>query len=96
MTPVRLEPAALQSRVKHSTTEPLRSLFVGQYRFLPKLHGGISSNLIVMILVWSFKFFKDLYSLHEHTGQCKSTGGCYNELVVAYFGTGGGVKWRKR
>ena len=30
-----------------------------------------------------------------HTGQCKSTGGCYNELVVAYFGTGGGVKWRK-
>ena len=24
------------------------------------------------------------------------TGGCYNELVVAYFGTGGGVKWRKR
>ena len=26
VTPVRLEPAALQSRVKHSTTEPLRSL----------------------------------------------------------------------
>ena len=25
MTPVRLEPAALQSRVEHSTTEPLRS-----------------------------------------------------------------------
>ena len=25
MTPVRLEPAALGSRVKHSTTEPLRS-----------------------------------------------------------------------
>ena len=25
VTPVRLEPAALQSRVKHSTTEPLRS-----------------------------------------------------------------------
>ena len=34
--------------------------------------------------------------LHYHTGQCKSTGGCYNELMVAYFGTGGGVKWRKR
>ena len=33
---------------------------------------------------------------HIHTGQCKSTGGCYNELVVAYFGTGGGVKWWKR
>ena len=27
MTPVRLEPAALRSRVKHSTTEPLRSHF---------------------------------------------------------------------
>ena len=27
MTPVRLEPAALRSRVKHSTTEPLRSLW---------------------------------------------------------------------
>ena len=26
MTQVRLEPAALRSRVKHSTTEPLRSL----------------------------------------------------------------------
>ena len=26
MTPVRLEPAALRSRVKHSTTEPPRSL----------------------------------------------------------------------
>ena len=26
MTPVRLEPVALQSRVKHSTTEPLLSL----------------------------------------------------------------------
>ena len=26
MTPVRLEPAAPRSRVKHSTTEPLRSV----------------------------------------------------------------------
>ena len=28
VTPVRLEPAALQSRVKHSITEPLRSLLL--------------------------------------------------------------------
>ena len=28
LTPVRLEPAALRSRVKHSTTEPLRSLLL--------------------------------------------------------------------
>ena len=38
--------------------------------------------------VWSeFKLF--------HTGQCKRTGGCYNELVVAFFSTGGGVKGKK-
>ena len=29
VTPVRLEPTALRSRVKHSTTEPLRSLKEG-------------------------------------------------------------------
>ena len=28
MMPVRLEPAAHRSRVKHSTTEPLRSLVI--------------------------------------------------------------------
>ena len=32
---------------------------------------------------------------HDHTGQCKRTGGCYNELVVAFFSTGGGVKDKK-
>ena len=31
----------------------------------------------------------------DHTGQCKRTGGCYNELVVAFFSTGGGVKGKK-
>ena len=30
-----------------------------------------------------------------HTGQCKRTGGCYNELVVAFYSTGGGVKGKK-
>ena len=33
---------------------------------------------------------------HRHdTGQCKRTGGCCNELVVAFFSTGGGVKGKK-
>ena len=32
---------------------------------------------------------------HLHTGQCKRTGGCYNELVVAFFSTGGCVKGKK-
>ena len=31
-----------------------------------------------------------------NTGQCKRTGGCYNELVVAIFSTGGGVKGKKK
>ena len=36
MMPVRLEPAAPRSRVKHSTTEPLRSLY--SVAFLLGLH----------------------------------------------------------
>ena len=28
--------------------------------------------------------------------QCKSTGGCYNELVVAIFRTGAGIKGKKK
>ena len=34
-------------------------------------------------------------NLPVHTGQCKRTGGCYNELVVAFFSTGGCVKGKK-
>ena len=30
-----------------------------------------------------------------HTGQCKRTGGCYNELLVAFYSTGGGVKGKR-
>ena len=52
----------------------------------------------------TFSAFSDLYGYENllilaplveaisHTGQCKRTGGCYNELVVAFFSTGGGVK----
>ena len=35
VTPVRLEPAATRSRVKHSTTEPLRYLKLGQCMSFP-------------------------------------------------------------
>ena len=31
----------------------------------------------------------------DHTGQCKRTGCCYNELVVAFYSTGGGIKGKK-
>ena len=34
-------------------------------------------------------------SVLSHTGQCKRTGGCYNELVVAFYSTGGGLKGKK-
>ena len=33
VTPMKLEPAAVRSRVKHSTTEPLRSHFFRRKRF---------------------------------------------------------------
>ena len=32
---------------------------------------------------------------YNHTGQRKRTGGCYNELVVAFFSTGDGIKGKK-
>ena len=44
MTPVRLEPAALRSRVKHSTTEPLRSLYFGLQNHLRDIHPCILAN----------------------------------------------------
>ena len=40
MTPVRLEPAALRSRVKHSTTEPLRSQ-INPYVYLIEVNNCI-------------------------------------------------------
>ena len=39
--------------------------------------------------------FKLFSGIVYHNGQCKRTGGCYNELVVAFFSTGGGVKGKK-
>ena len=35
------------------------------------------------------------YGIFSHIGQCKSTVGCYNELVVANLRTGAGVKGKK-
>ena len=42
MTPVRLEPAALRSRVKHSTTEPLRSL-------KKQIYGRITTDKLIFV-----------------------------------------------
>ena len=58
MTPVRLEPAALRSRVKHSTTEPLRSLF----GFNEPVYETLKLVLIVHALSCSLKMYAQLSS----------------------------------
>ena len=47
--------------------------------------------------LWTLHFCKLMivFKMDNHTGQCKRTGGCYNELVVAFYSTGGGVKGKK-
>ena len=66
MTPLRLEPAAPRSRVKHSTTEPLRSLLL--YDFEPFVHGKTPKRVLlqtvktqmryrIMISLLEMKFF---------------------------------------
>ena len=48
------------------------------------------------VLYWYIHFtFLYLHYFLHHTGQCKRTGGCYNELVVTFYSTGGGVKGKK-
>ena len=44
VTPVRLEPAALRSRVKHSTTEPLRSLCFS-HKYIMRVEEGSGQNV---------------------------------------------------
>ena len=46
MTPVRLEPAALRSRVKHSTTEPLRSLSTFVIHLLESIVSKVNTSKI--------------------------------------------------
>ena len=48
-----------------------------------KMHVGSVKQIFYV----KFKYF--------HTDQCKRTGGCYNELVVAFSSTGSGVKGEK-
>ena len=38
---------------------------------------------------------RSLINNKNHTGQCKRTGGCYNELVVAFLRTGDGLTGKK-
>ena len=64
------------------------------------LHSIFKDNLVISSIPNYFKNSETpiicyKYSKPIHTGQCKRTGGCYNELVVAFFSTGGGVKGKK-
>ena len=56
MTLVRLEPAALRSRAKHSTTEPLRSPFPYELpiKDLYKYHFGAHGVWRVCLLKWDY------------------------------------------
>ena len=54
--------------------------------------GLLSSCTVARARFW-FVCIGHYSNVHVHTGQCKRTGGCYEELVVAFFSTGG--RWKK-
>ena len=56
---------------------------------------SVDSNLEMDTRLIKKSCFAKIGYIRVHTGQCKCTGGCYNELVVAFFSTGGGVKGKK-
>ena len=66
MTPVRLEPAALRSRVKHSTTEPLRSLT--QRLLLCSLLLTLSLRIVTRVTF----YIKSQKGPDKHIGQRRS------------------------
>ena len=55
----------------------------------------LNAFLLAIDVVILQKKIQICFQVTSHTGQCKRTGGCYNELVVAFFSTGGGVKVKK-
>ena len=56
VTPVRLEPTALWSRVKHSTTEPLRSHFrtVTRYNIPVEKQTSLGTSLLKQLVKVNF------------------------------------------
>ena len=72
----------------------INSMFHGEITFLLAVSGGVTCQLgeLIHLMPWINQVIVMPYS---HTGQCKRTGGCYNELVVAFYITGGGVKGKK-
>ena len=74
MTPVRLEPATLRSRVKHSTTEPLRSQ-EGEVRI--RIQGAVSDMYAVDACYRKFRNFRENFifanSVKRHICQVKNS-----------------------
>ena len=62
---------------------------------LKKTVGSNSFSAQFIKIIFHYKKIGYNINVLQHTGQCKRTGGCYNELVVAFFSTGGGVKGKK-
>ena len=52
-------------------------------------------SVITSDVIKSFDCNTIYFFTYGHTGQCKSNGCCYNELVVANFCTGAGVEGKK-
>ena len=68
MTPVRLEPAASRSRVKHSTTEPLRFLSDLIHFLLFQMHFHVTGNLVLYSETFPANFTSKgfLSSMYSH------------------------------
>ena len=67
--------------------------------FMRRVMALVSLHFCLVYIVWAFVTVQNSHVVtqmaiecHFHTGQCKRTGGCFNELLVAFFSTGGGVK----
>ena len=70
------------------------NILVRSYHILSKSENTILQNFISLTKYWTQlnnvsqtsrnSSMFELYMFLNHTGQCKRTGGCYNELVVAF------------
>ena len=99
MTPVRLEPAALRSQVKHSTTEPLRSIPVSVISWchstkitdqLFAIYASVDGNEVDVIFDRSsLSFFSALDKLLGQLGiyatWLSSMHTCKNNCVFSFF-----------
>ena len=77
MTPVRLEPAALRSQVKHSTTEPLHSHFCCD---------EVSREVYFVLIALSIAYFGvRIPLLYMRIGVSCMTHFCNKQLFMSVF-----------